>query len=256
MLGTSMLLKAKPDGYTLVAAGVSAMITGPLQSPNPPYDPFKDFLPIGMFGVVPSALGVYNTSSFETIADVVKEAKKNPGKLSSGFTQPGSSTHMALKLFGKFAEVNIKFVPYNSPGSAISALLGKHIDMLSLTYVGFLPYTKSGEARVLAVTDSVPDSSVPTFAQAGYSQPELHTCSSYLSFYVSVNTPKPIHEKLVLSFERAAKNPELAKKWDNIGLIRNYKNPTEFAKYTSETWRVTSEVLEELGMKELQEKKN
>jgi tripartite-type tricarboxylate transporter receptor subunit TctC len=254
LLGGAMVLKAKPDGYTLLAGGDTTLASGPLQSPNPPFNPFRDFLAIGMLGSARGAYGVYSSSPFKTIEDFVKDAKKNPGNLSFGFPAVGSSNHLSVELFRKHSGADIKLVPYKGAPDAIAALLGKHIDMLALTYVAFLPYAKSGEARILAVSDSVPGTTFKTLQEAGFPQPGFRACDGFLAFQVSVNTPKPIYEKLVLAFERVAKNPELAVKLDNVGLTRTYKNPTDFNVFLKEKWLVYSEILEPLGLKKWQGK--
>jgi len=254
MLGAATVLKAKPDGYTLMAAGDAPLVSGPLQSPNPSYNPFRDFLPMGLLGITPSAYGVYNSSPFKTITEFVKDAKDNPGKLGCGFPLAGSSNHLTLELFRKYAEIDIKLVPYKGAPDAISALLGKHIDMLVLTYVAFLPYAKSGEARILAVSDAVPGSTIKTLPESGFPQPRLRAFDGFLSFQAPVHTPKPVYEKLVLSLERVAKNPEFAAKLDTVGLIRSYKTPADFREFMKEKWLVNAEVLEQLGLKKWQGK--
>lgn len=254
MVGGAMVLRAKPDGYTLLAAGDSPLVSGPLTSPNPPYNPFKDFLPIGMFGVVPGVCGVYSSSPYKTLMDFVKDAKENPGKLNCGVSLIGSSNHITAELFIKYAKVDIKIIPYKGNPDRTAALLGKHIDSTFCTYVALLSNVISGEARILAATRSIPGTTIQTFAEAGFPQPEFPGIGGFLSFQVSINTPKPIYEKLVLSFERVAKNPEFAMKLDNLGLIRTYRNPAEFKEFMKETWLTNSKVLEQLGLKKWQGK--
>lgn len=246
MLGPAMVLKASPDGYYILACADAPMVSGPLQSPNPPYDPFKDFLPVGSFGVAPTAYAVSAASPFKTIADLVKFARENPGKLTCGVTTLGGSNHLSFEKFRKDAAINIKIVPFKGTGEVISALLGRHIDMLLLTHVGLLPYTKSGEARVLAVSDAVPDSDLPTLADAGFEQDTMATSNG---FFVSAKTPKPIYDKLVSTLERVAKNPELVKKWKGIGITPIYRNPAAYSKLLHEKWQIAAKLINELGLK-------
>jgi len=254
LIGATAVLKAKPDGYTMLAGGDTSLTAGILQSPNPPYDPFKDFSPICMLGSSVAAYGVYSSSPFNTLGDFVKAAKQSPGKLSCGVTNIGSSTHLHLELLKKYSGMDINVVPYKGVPDAIAALLGKHIDMLVLIYVGFLPYVKSGEAKILVVSDSVPNTTLQTLQEAGFPQPGFRATDAFLGFHVSSNTPKPIYEKLVLAFERIAKIPEFAVKLNNIGLIRKYKNPAELKEFMKEKWLVYSEGLEQLGLKKWQGK--
>lgn len=246
MLGSASILKASPDGYTVLAAGDTAMTTSVIQSPNPPYDPFKDFIPIGAYGGSHVAFGVLQSSSLKTIADFVREAKANPGKLTFGVTSLGGENHLQFELFKKIAAVNIKLVPFKGTGEAIAALLGKHIDAMALTYVGFLPYINAGDIRVIVMGASIPGISIPNFAEAGYPRVMLPRLNG---FFVSAKTPAPICEKLGVAFKRVATNPEVIKKWDKIGLVPEYKTSAEFANLIREKYGVYSKLMIELGLK-------
>jgi len=193
ILGANEVLRAKPDGYTLLACGDAALTIAPLTSPNPPFDPFRDFLPICGCGGAPSAFGVYKSSPMKTLADLVKEAKENPGKVTAAITTYGGETHLDFERFRKAAGVNMKLVPYKGTGEGVSALMGRHIDMLLLSYTAFLPYLKSGEVRLLAIGETVPGSSTQTFDQAGYPGTTFPRVNG---FYVTAKTPLPIYENL------------------------------------------------------------
>jgi tripartite-type tricarboxylate transporter receptor subunit TctC len=245
MLGISYVQRAKPDGYTLLAAGDSAMIIGPLQSPNPPFDSFKDFVSIGIYGNTVVAFGVHQSSPFKTLGEFVAEAKKNPGKLSVAITSLGNDNHFAFELFRKASGINVKMIPYKGPGEGVAAFLGRHVDMLVLSYVSFSPYVKSGEARLIAVGNPVPGSSIQSFAGTGYPA-EFARVSA---FYVSAKTPKPIYEKLITSFKRVVTNPEVTKKFEMVGLIPGYKSPDEFNQFMKPKWDAYSALMEELGMR-------
>jgi tripartite-type tricarboxylate transporter receptor subunit TctC len=240
MLGAATIPKTKPDGYTLLAAGQGTMITSPLISANPPYDSFKDFSLICNYGVSPVSFGVVGSSPFANMADAVRYAKQNPGKITCGVTSLGSGTHLCFEAFKKVAEANMKLVPYRGTGEAIAALLGKHIDMLVLTYVAFLPYVKSNEVRILAVSDSIPGSSIPTLIEMGYAQSKM---GIFNAIYGPPNLPKPINDRLVST------NPEVTKKWDNIGLIPDYMDSAELTAFMKGQWQIASKLVDELGLK-------
>jgi len=246
MTGAVKVLRAKPDGYTLLSTSTASMISTPLESPNPPYDSFKDFLPIGCFGSSPMIFGVAGTSPFKTMAEMVDYAKKNPGKLTCGVTSMGGENHLNFELFKKVAGVNIKIVPYKGTGEAVASLLGKHIDMMVLTYVGFLPYLKSGDARVLAITQKVAGTTIPTIAEVGYPQVNIHMLCG---FFISAKTPKAIYDKLVSTFQKVAMSPGVAKKLEDSGMLRQYKTPQEFTNEMKERWGTTAKLVEELGLR-------
>ena len=245
MLGISYVQKAKPDGYTLLAAGDSAMIIGVLLSPNPPFDPFKDFKSIGIYGNTVVAFGVHKDSPIKSLREFVAEAKKNPGKLSVAITSLGNDNHFAFELFRKNSGINVKMIPYKGPGEGVAAFLGRHVDMLVLSYVSFSPYVKSGEARLLAVGNPVPGSGIPSFADEGF-PPEFPRVSA---FYVVSSTPKAIYDKLLTMFKRVVTNPEVMKKFENVGLIPGYRSPEDFDQFMKPKWDAYSSLVNELGMR-------
>jgi tripartite-type tricarboxylate transporter receptor subunit TctC len=243
MIGASMVLKAPPDGYTLLAGSDPPLVWGPMFSPNPPYDPFKDFLPVGGFGVSAAGYAVHASSPLKTIADFVSEAKRNPGKLSAALTQ--IDHRLGFEKFKKVAGMDVKIIPFPAVGEAIAAVLGKHADLLCLSYPSLRPYINSGEVRLILVDFPLPGSSVPTFAEAGY--PEAAGVAMFTALQVSAKTPKPIHEKLVTTLKRVANNPELRKKWENVGIIPDYKTPTEISDDLKKKWDTVSEFTKEFG---------
>jgi tripartite-type tricarboxylate transporter receptor subunit TctC len=244
MIGTVAVLKANPDGYTLLAGSDPALVHGPLGSPNPPYDPFKDLLPVGGYSVSPHVYTVYASSPFKTITDFVNEAKKNPGKVSVGATQLDS--RLKVVKFEKVAGIDLKIIPFQATSELVSAIIGKHVDLMALTYAASSTYIKSGEIRLLFANFRIPGYSVPTLAEAGY--PEAGTVVTRNGLLVSAKTPKSIYEKLVVTLERVSKNPELHQKLENLGLIPDYKTPTQFTDDTKKKWEIEGKLMEELGL--------
>jgi len=244
MIGAGLVLKARPDGYTILAGADPPLIYGPLASPNPGYDPFKDFLPLGGLGASPHVFTVHASSPFKTVADFVNGAKKNPGKLTAGLTQ--LDARLMFAKFKKAAGVDVKIIPFQRTSELISALLGKHVDLMGSTWANSRAYVEADEIRMLFLNFPVPGYSTPTFAEAGY--PEAQTTVTRNGLLVSAKTPKPIYEKLVLTIERLSKNPELSKKWVRMGLMPDYKNPTEFTADLKRKWDIVSKLMKEMGL--------
>lgn len=244
MIAGAAVLKANPDGYTLLASSDGSMIHGPLELPNPPYNTFKDFLHVGGYGVAPHVYTVYASSPFKTIVDFVREAKKTPGKLSVGVTQLDS--RLKVEKFEQVVGVDLKIIPMPRVPELVSALIGKHIDLMGLSYAGSHPYIKSGEIRMLFSNFRIPGQSAPTLAEAGY--PDAGTVVIRNGLSVSAKTPKPIYEKLVVTLERVAKNPELHKKWIDMGIMPDYKSPAEYTADMKKKWDNESNLMKELGL--------
>ena len=247
MMGVVMLLKAKPDGYTLSSVSTSSLIMAPLQSPNPPFDTFVDLKPICSIGYAAISFVVHKSSPFKTLEELLKYAKENPGKLTCGVGNLGRGPHFNLEILKKTAAIDIKTIPYKGPAEVTPALLGKHIDMAVQTHASNLPYLKSGEMRGLAVTAKVPNSGIRTTAEIGYPKVGLKEIQS---FYVSAKTPKGIYEKLVLLFEEVGKNPTITKKLEPNGILGEYMNPSAVTTQMKGDWDSISKLVEELGLKQ------
>ncbi len=246
VIGTTEAFKAKPDGYTILSASDAVLTLSPHLSPKLAYDPFKDFLPIASFGVVPICFGVNKASSVQNIGDLVKEAKKSPGKLTFALPQLGQLDHLIFEAFKKAAGVDIKTVPYSGTGDAVAALLGKHVDLMGLSYSAFQPYVKSGDVRLVAATPKIPGSPVQNFAEAGYPQADLYR---YSSFFVSAKTPKPIYDKLVASFKKVITMPEVVKKLEAMEYVAEYVSPAQLTAHIKKTYDSYSKLTEDMGLK-------
>jgi tripartite-type tricarboxylate transporter receptor subunit TctC len=245
MIGSMTVLKAKPDGYTILSSGDSPMVLGPLQVLDPPYDALKDFLPLGTYAVAPAAYVVYKSSRFKSIGDIIKAAKENPGKVTTAITTLGGDNHLTFEVFRRDAAVNISMVPFKGTGEAVASLLGEHVDAMINSYVSFTPYIKSGEVRALATTTKIPGSAIPSFEEEGYLKT---TPTRYQGFFVSSKTPKPIYEKLVSVFKKVATNPEVTKKFSTYGIIPTYRTPSEYIASMEEKLIANTKILGELGL--------
>ncbi|MBI4191433.1 MAG: tripartite tricarboxylate transporter substrate binding protein [Betaproteobacteria bacterium] len=170
-LGTEMVVRANPDGYTLI------MISGSYGTNAAfyklPYDSVNDIQPIIMIGEGGFAVGVKPTTPIKSVKELIGYAKANPGKLNYGSAGTGSTPHLAAELFKVETKVNLTHIPYKSMGLALNELIGGEIDLTFGTIVAMIPYAKLGRVRIIGVTTAkrssvLPD--IPTVSEtvAGY----------------------------------------------------------------------------------------
>ena len=169
-IGANFVAKAAPDGYTLLLATMGQQSIQPLISKNLPYNADKDFAPVALFSTVPNVLAVSKNTPATTVAELVAYGKANPGKLNMASAGIGSVNHMTGELFMFRSGARFEHVPYRGAGPATSDLLSGQVQVLFANLPNVLPYVKSGQVRVLAVTsdkrsDSIAD--IPTLAEAG-----------------------------------------------------------------------------------------
>jgi len=195
-LGTAVVAKAAPDGYTLTVASTSTHVVAPGVYARLDYDPVKDFAPVGLMAVSPYLLVVNPSVPAKTLQELVALAKKQPGKLNYASAGIGSTTHLAMEMLKHASATYMLHIPYNGNGPAGTALIGGQVEVLFGSLPALLPHAKSGRARALAVgtpkrSPSLPE--VPTVAASGYPG---FDASLWLAIMAPAGTPQVVIERL------------------------------------------------------------
>ena len=151
VIASQTTARAAPDGYTLMQGYVATHGTTPATR-RIPYDPIKQFTPIGMIGATPNVLVVNASLPVHTVKEFIEYAKRNPGKLSYGSAGAGSLTHLTMELFKQETGTFILHVPYRGIAPAITDLLGGQTQAMFPGLAAALPHLRSGRMRALAVT--------------------------------------------------------------------------------------------------------
>ncbi|MCS6766089.1 MAG: tripartite tricarboxylate transporter substrate binding protein [Candidatus Protistobacter heckmanni] len=162
--------RAAPDGYTLMQGYVATHGTTPATR-KIPYDPIKQFTPIGMIGATPNVLVVSSSLPVKTVAEFTDFLKKNPDKISYGSAGQGSLTHMTMELFKQETGVSLLHIPYRGISLAINDLLGGQSQAMFPGLAAVLQHLKSGRMRALAVTGKARSpllKDVPTMEEVGF----------------------------------------------------------------------------------------
>jgi len=170
VIASQTTMRAAPDGYTLMQGYVATHGTNPATR-KVPYDPIKDFTPIGMIGATPNVLIVNSQIPVNNMKEFIDYARKNPGKLSYGTAGQGSLTHMTMELFKQETGLYILHIPYRGIAPAINDLLGGQTQAMFPGLAAALQYIQSGKVRALAVTGSKRSSvlkDVPTMEELGF----------------------------------------------------------------------------------------
>ena len=163
--------KAAPDGYTLLQGYVATHGTSPATRSKLPYDPIKDFTPVGMIGGTPNVLVVNSALPVNTVKEFVAYLKANPAKVSYGSAGPGSLTHLTMELFKQQAGSFMVHLPYRGIAPAFTDLLGGQTQAMFPGLAAALPHIRSGRVRALAVTGAARHpvlKDVPTMIECGF----------------------------------------------------------------------------------------
>jgi tripartite-type tricarboxylate transporter receptor subunit TctC len=215
-LGADYVAKSKADGYTLLVGAVHHTIATSVYK-KLPYDFQKDFAPITEIALVPNVLVVNSNTPARNVADLVKLAKAEPGKLNYGSNGNGTAQHLIGTQFQNLTGTDLVHIPYKGSGPLASDLLGGQITMSFDTVTPVLQHIKSGKLRALAVTtakrsSALPD--VPTLDEAGLKGFNIGTWFGVLA---PAATPKDILARLNVEMVKVIQSPEFRKRMEEIG---------------------------------------
>jgi len=207
-IGAMEVVRAKPDGYTLLIANTTTHVLNPLGKKDLGYDPLKDFTALGIITLVPTGVAVHPSLPVKNLKGLVAFAKKNPGQLSFGSAGTGSITQLTGELFKKLnGDLKIVHVPYKGAGPGLTDLVAGHIPMYTPTISPApLEYHKAGRIRMLAICSdtrlqAVPD--VPTAPEAG--MPEL-VVQAFNAIFLSPGVPRPVVDALAQANQKVLAN--------------------------------------------------
>ena len=218
-IGADLVAKAPPDGYTLLMATVSTHAINPGLYKNMPYDPVRDFAPIGQVGVTPTLLGVHPSIPATDVKSLVAVIKENPGKFTYGSSGLGSILHLCGEQFKALAGgVNIVHVPYRGSAPMMSDLVGGQISMAFDATPTAMPQAQSGAIRAIGAgmatrMRAMPE--LPTLQEQGLKGFECYTWNAILA---PADTPQPIVERLSEAINKALDDPAVFKRLQEAGI--------------------------------------
>ncbi|MCW5735816.1 MAG: tripartite tricarboxylate transporter substrate binding protein [Enhydrobacter sp.] len=230
-IGTSQVAKAQPDGYTLLVSNISSFAIAPPLYGDLDYDPVNDFTHITLASFNPSVLVVNPSFSAKTLAEYVAYAKANPDKLAFATSGPGSSNHILGTMLGLVGNIKLVHIPYRGAGPAMQDTIAGNVPSMFDSLPSAAPHIKTGKVRALAVSGaernpSFPD--VPTLKEQGYP-----TLVSYSWFGLSgpAKLPAPMVERLAAEMQVVLKNPDVIKRWQDIGAESSTMTPAEYTAF-------------------------
>ncbi len=228
-IGTAVVAKAAPDGYSLLVGSTSTHVVAPSVYAKLEYDPVKDFAPISLMAVSPYLLVVHPAVQAKTLKELVGLLRAQPGRLNYASAGIGSTTHLSMEMLKFASETFALHIPYNGNGPAGAAVIAGQVEILFGSLPAVLPHVKSGRVRALAVgtlkrSPSLPE--VPTVAESGYPG---FDASLWLAILVPAGTPAPIIERLNKEIVAAVAAPDTRDLLDKAGAEVLTSTPGELA---------------------------
>ena len=210
-LGTDVVAKAPPDGYTVLFT-LSSHTINPAIYAKLPFDTVKDFQPVGTVASLPQILVANNALPVNTVAELIALAKAKPGSLSFASVGNGSPGHLAGELFKLRTGTVMTHVPYRGGGPAVTDVMGGQVPLLWVSIPAAAQFVKAGKLKALAVSTvkrSAAFPNVPTMQEAGVADFEV---DSWYAMFVPARTPKPVVDKLNQALNTIVQEPDIRDK--------------------------------------------
>jgi len=241
-IGANHVAKANPDGHTLLGYHI-AMVTAHHVQKNLPYDPIKDFTPVGLVSAATNAVVVNSALPVKTFADLVKLAKEKPGEIHFGSSGLGGSDHLGGEMVQMATGIKLTHVPYKGGGPANIAAAAGEIQMTAGTIAQSGPLVKSGKLRALVVMQPErnpewPD--IPGATEAGY--PGLNY-QTWFGMWGPAGIPPEVLTKITTALEKVLQREEVKKSLLGAGVAPKYMSPEAFGKMTKSEYDKWNEAL-------------
>jgi tripartite-type tricarboxylate transporter receptor subunit TctC len=247
MVGADLVVKAAPDGYTLLVGNIASLAMNVGLYSKMTYDPRKDLTPIIRTVAVNYVMAVHPSVPARSVKELIDHAKANPGKLSYGSAGSGSAPHLATELLKQRAGIDMLHVPFKGGGPMVADLLGGQIHIVIADQANLMPHVKAGKLRALAVgtlerSASYPD--IPTIAESGFPGFEARAWQGIAG---PANLPADIVRQLNAAFARAMAFPEVHQRLLDGGLDPITGTPEAFAAFIRSEIDKWSKVAKDVG---------
>jgi tripartite-type tricarboxylate transporter receptor subunit TctC len=231
IVGTEIVARAAPDGYTFLVGTAGGMTINPNLHRKLTYEPFRDFAPVAMLVLNPQVLVVHPSLAARNVKEFVALAKAKPGQVNFASAGAGTATHLGLELFKLTAGIDVTHVPYKGGAPALTDLIAGQVQALFVSIPSVLPHVHSGRLRAIAVSTlkrsaSAPD--VPTVAESGYPGFEY---SNWNALFAPANTPPARVKRMNEIIAKILSEPDVANKLSAQGADPAPGTPDDLARY-------------------------
>jgi len=247
-VGLDAVVRAEPDGYTLLYAPGSRIMIAPHIVQRADVDPVKSLLPVAPTGRISLYLMTHPDVPGKDLAGFLQHARANPGKVNFGTPGNGTAPHIAGEIFSREAGIKMTHVPYKGAGPVLKDLLGGQIDLAFDSGTG-LPQARAGKLRLLALAASrrradFPDA--PTLEEAGFKGVDG---GPHFAFYAPLRTPRPVLERLNREVVKLMQDPTVRERFEAQGLeVAPPMTPDAFAAYVRSESERYAKLIPEIGL--------
>ena len=247
-IGTDVVAKSAPDGYTLLAASAGPISIMPnLQ--KIPYDPLKDFAPVSLIALVPFVLVTHPSFPASDLKGFIANVRANPGKYSFSSSGTAASAYMITALFNSMAQLEAQHVPYKGTAPAITDIIGGQITYTVETVAATLGHVKAGRLKAYGVSfaqrsSAMPD--VPTIAEAALPGYDI---GAWIGYAAPAGTPREALNRLAAEMQKIAQAPDIKERYLTLGLDPVSSTPEEMAVFMRQQQERYGSIIKAQGIK-------
>ena len=247
IIGTDLVAKAAPDGYTLLLIQPSLTIN-PHIFAKVPYDPVRDFAPVSLVVDVPQIVCVHPSVPAKSIKDLIAMAKADPGKITNGSPGAGTHPHLTSERFQQAAGIKLQQIVYKGVGPAFIALVSGEVSVVFSAASSATPHIKGGKIRPIGVTSPKRLAALPDVAPVAETLPGFES-SQWFGILAPAGTPRSVIERLHQAITRASRTSDLKEKFAAMSMETVNSTPEAFAKVIKEESVTWATVVKAAGIK-------
>lgn len=247
-IGSLAVVRAKPDGYTILFGSMSTHAMNPALMPNMPFHGVDDFAPIGLLAYVTNTMVVHPAVPANNVKELIAYAKANPGKLAFASAGAGSTNHLSAVMLEKLAGIEMLHVPYKGGAPAVTDTVGGQTQLLFTAGTQSLPHVKAGKLRLLAVTEIKRSALLPDVPTVAETVPGYELAVWYGAF-APAGTPQDIVARLNTEINRIMTMPEIRARMIAIGVDTTTSTPEQFTALLKSDAQRYAKLIRDLNIK-------
>ena len=247
-IGSVAVVRAKPDGYTILFGSMSTHAMNPALMPNMPFKGVADFAPIGLLAYVLNTLVVHPSVPASNVKELIAYAKANPGKLAYASAGAGSTNHLSAVLLEKLGGIEMLHVPYKGGAPAVTDTVAGQTHLLFSAGTQTLPHVKAGKLKLLAVTEAKRSQLLADVPTVGETLPGYELAVWYGAF-APPGTPRDIVQRLNAEINKILLSAEVKAKMSAIGVDVATTTPEQFGAILAADEARYTRLIREFGIK-------
>jgi tripartite-type tricarboxylate transporter receptor subunit TctC len=249
-VGADFVAKSEPDGYTLFYTAPGPLtVNQTLYHKGLPFNPERDFAPIGLFAISPIVLMVHPSVAAKDVRELIAFAKANPNKLNFASAGIGTTPHLSGELLKSLAGIQLQHVPYRGTGPAMQDLIAGHVQMMFDLLPTSLGQINAGKVRALANAGATRPPALPNLPTVAEQGVAGFATSSWFGMVAPAKTPKPVLDRLTAEMKKAVESPDVNERIRKLGLEPGTAFGPDFSAFMQAETAKWAKVIKESGAK-------